>query len=112
MGLFARLFRVGQKPGSVAFRRQRALELHGQVVKYVTEQKDDNEDVVGRGGALAVSGDEFIVDTSGDTLFRCKVDELDAAYLMSGDGVIVTGPNLLENGRVRTITVHFVYYRK
>ena len=112
MGLFARLFKVGQKPGSVAFRRQRALELHGQVVKYVTEQRNDNEDVVGRGGALAVSGDEFIVDSSGDTLFRCKVDELDAAYLMSGDGVIVTGPNLLENGKMRTITVHFVYYRK
>ena len=112
MGLLARIFKVGKNPQSAAFRRQRAMELHGQVVKYVTESREGNEDVVGRGGALAVSGDEFIVDTSGDTLFRCKVDELEAAYLMSGDGVIVTGPNLLENGKMRTVTVHFVYYRK
>lgn len=112
MGLLARLFRVGKNPQSVAFRRQRAAELHGQVIRYVTEQRNDNEDVIGRGGSLAVSGDEFIVDSSGDTLFRCKVDALEAAYLMSGDGVIITAPNLLENGTVRTITVHFVYYRK
>ena len=38
--------------------------------------------------------------------------DLDAAYLMSGDGVILRGPNLLEDGRERTLTVHFVYYRK
>ena len=112
MGLLARLFKVGKNPQSEAFRRQRAAELHGQVIRYVTEQRNDNEDVIGRGGALAVSGDEFIVDSSGDTLFRCKVDLLEAAYLMSGDGVIVTGPKLLEGGKMRTITVHFVYYRK
>lgn len=112
MGLLSRLFKKKSDPQSVAFRRRRALELHGQVIKYVTEQRSGNEDVVGRGGALAVSGDEFIVDSSGDTLFRCKVDELEAAYLMSGDGVIVSGPNLLENGKRRTVTVHFVYYRK
>ncbi len=112
MGLLARLFKSGKDPQSPAFRRRRALELHGQVIKYVTEQREGNEDVVSRGGALAVSGDEFIVDSSGDTLFRCKVDDLEAAYLMSGDGVIVSGPNLLENGKHRTVTVHFVYYRK
>ncbi len=112
MGLLTRLFKGKKDPQSAAFRRHRAQELHGQVVKYVTEQRNGNEDVVGRGGALAVSGDEFIVDSSGDTLFRCKVDDLEAAYLMSGDGVIVSGPNLLENGKHRTVTVHFVYYRK
>ena len=112
MGLLTRLFKSGKDPQSPAFRRRRAAELHGQVIKYVTEQREGNEDVVGRGGALAVSGDEFIVDSSGDNLFRCKVDDLEAAYLMSGDGVIISGPNLLENGKVRTITVHFVYYRK
>ena len=112
MGLLTRLFRGKNDPQSAVFRRRRAQELHGQAVKYVTEQRNGNEDVVGRGGALAVSGDEFIVDSSGDTLFRCKVDDLEAAYLMSGDGVIISGPNLLENGKRRTVTVHFVYYRK
>ena len=56
--------------------------------------------------------DEFIVDSSGDRLFVCKVRDLEASNLMSGDGVVIKGPNLLEDGRLRIITVHFVYYRK
>ena len=31
---------------------------------------------------------------------------------MSGNGVVISGPNLLEDGKVRTITAHFVYHRK
>ena len=90
----------------------RKKELHGKAVKYVTEHVNDNEDVVGRGGALCLKGDEFIIDTSGDRLFVCDVKDLEASYLMSGDGVIVKGPNKLEGGRQRILTVHFVYYRK
>ena len=101
-----------QKPESVAFRRQRALELHGQVVKYVTEHRNGNEDVIGRGGALCLKNDEFIVDSSGDRIFVTDVASLEASYLMSGDGVIIKGKNKLEGGKERTITVHFVYYRK
>ena len=112
MGLLARLFKVGKNPQSAAFRRQRAAELHGQVIRYVTEQRNDNEDVIGRGGALAVSGDEFIVDSSGDRVFACNVKDLEASNLMSGDGVVIKGPDLLSENRMRTITVHFVYYRK
>ena len=59
-----------------------------------------------------MKGDEFIIDTSGDRLFVCDVKDLEASYLMSGDGVIVKGPNKLEGGRQRILTVHFVYYRK
>ena len=36
----------------------------------------------------------------------------DRHFGVGGDGVVITGPNILEEGRVRTITVHFVYYRK
>lgn len=112
MSFLKKLFGVGEDPASVSFRRKRARELHGQPVRYVTENKDGNEDVVGRGGHMTLKEDEFLIDTSGDTLFRCRVEDLEAAYLMSGDGVIVSGPNLLENGRRRVLTVHFVYYRK
>ena len=78
----------------------------------MTEHRNDNEDVIGRGGALAVHGDTFIVDSSGERLFVCNIKDLEASNLMSGDGVVIKGPNLLENGKMRTITVHFVYYRK
>lgn len=112
MSLFSRLFGKSKNPESYAFRLERAKSLHGQAVKYVTEHRDGNEDVVGRGGALCLKGDEFIVDSSGDRLFVCKVKDLEASNLMSGDGVVIKGPNELEGGKVRTITVHFVYYRK
>ena len=112
MSFFKRLFGLERREGSYAFRLERARELHGQPVKYVTEHVNGNEDVIGRGGALAVHEDTFIVDSSGERLFVCEIKNLNTSMLMSGDGVIISGPNMLEDGRVRTITVHFVYYRK
>lgn len=112
MSIFDRLFKVGKKPGSYAYRLEKAKELHGKAIKYVTERRVDNEDVIGRGGAMAIHGDNFIVDSSGERLFVCNIAELDTAMLMSGDGVVISGPNLLEDGKHREIIVHFVYYRK
>ena len=112
MSFLDKIFGRDKNPESYAYRLKRARALHGQVVKYVTERRNDNEDVIGRGGALTVKDDTFIVDSSGDRLFVCNIAELETAMLMSGDGVIVRGPNLLEDGKHRTITVHFVYYRK
>ncbi len=112
MPLFKRLFGKKDKSDSYAFRLARARELHGQAIKYVTEHVNDNEDVVGRGGALCLKDDKFIIDSSGDRLFVCEVAKMDASYLMSGDGVIIKGPNLLEDGKERILTAHFVYYRK
>ena len=112
MSLFSKLFGSKKNPESYAFRLEKAKELHGQVIKYVTEHRNGNEDVIGRGGALTLKDDSFIVDSSGDRLFVCNVKDLEASTLMSGDGVIIKGPNMLEDGKERTITVHFVYYRK
>ncbi len=112
MSIFKKIFGGAKSQDSYAFKLNRAKELHGQAVKYVTEHRADNEDVIGRGGSLCLKNDEFIVDSSGDRLFVCDVKDLEASYLMSGDGVIVKGPNKLEGGKHRTITVHFVYYRK
>ncbi len=112
MSIFGKIFGKGKNPDSYQYRLSKARELHGQVIKYVTEHRNDNEDVIGRGGALTLHEDTFIVDSSGDRLFSCNVKDLEVSTLMSGDGVIVKGPNLLEDGKMRTITVHFVYYRK
>ena len=112
MSFFKKLFGKSDPTDSYAFRLSRAKELHGQAVKYVTEHRNGNEDVIGRGGGICLKGDELIVDSSGDRLFVVDVADLDASYLMSGDGVVIKGKNKLENGKFRTITVHFVYYRK
>ncbi len=112
MSFFKKFFGGKKTMDSYAFKLERAKELHGQPVKYVTEHRNDNEDVIGRGGAMCLKGDEFIVDSSGDRLFVTDVADLEASYLMSGDGVIIKGKNKLDGGKMRTITVHFVYYRK
>ena len=111
MGIFKRLTK-SKNPDSKKYRREMAEMICGQHIKYVTERRNDNDDVIGRGGALTVKDDYFIVDSSGDRIFMCKIAELDVSMLMSGDGVIIKGPDLLNGGAVRSITVHFVYYRK
>lgn len=111
MSIFSRLF-GRDKTDSYAFRLNMARQLHGQVIKYVTERRNDNDDVIGRGGSLCLHGEEFIVDSSGERIFSCDVRYLEAATLMSGDGVVIKGPDLQHDSQMRTITVHFVYYRK
>ena len=112
MSIFEKIFNRKPKTDSYSFRLQRARELHGQAVKYVTEHRNGNEDVIGRGGAMCIHGEHFIVDSSGERVFSCLIKDLEANYLMSGDGVIIKGPNALDGGKERTVTVHFVYYRK
>lgn len=112
MSFFKKIFKIESRPGSYSYRLKRARELHGQSIKYVTERKNGNDDVIGRGGNLTLKDDKFIVDSSGERLFVCAVSELDISMLMSGDGAIISGPDMLSNGRHRSITVHFVYYRK
>lgn len=112
MSIFKRIFRIGKNPDSFAYKLDRAKELHGQAVKFVTERRDGNEDIIGRGGSLAIHEDTFIVDSSGDRIFVCYIKDLEANWLMSGNGAVITGPNLLEDGKMRTMTVHFVYHRK
>ena len=112
MSVFSKLVGRNKNPNSYAFKLERARSLHGQVIKYVTENRDGNDDVVGRGGSLCLHGEDFIVDSSGERLFSCNVRDLEASNLMSGDGVVIKGPDSLHGGTLRTITVHFVYYRK
>ena len=111
MSLWNKIFK-SKKPDSRAFRAERANELHGQAIRYVTERVGDVDEIVGRGGCLSVRNGEFLLLTSGDILLRTPVEDLQASYLMSGDGVVLTAPNTLEDGRVRTLIAHFVYYRK
>ena len=112
MSLWSTLFGGKKKIGSYPYRLEKARSLHGQPVKYITERREENEDVIGRGGHMALHGEEFIVDSGKDTLFRCPVEHLEVSELLSGDGAVISGPNLLEGGKARTIIVHFVYYRK
>ena len=98
-------------PNSLAFRRQMAERIVGHHVRYVTERRDNVDEVIGREGALALRNDELIVFASQDILFRTDVATMNASELLSKDGVIITGPDKEHGGIERTIIVYYVYYR-
>ena len=109
MGLFGR---KKLDPNSKKFRWEMARSVEGQHIKYVTEKKDNVDEVIGRNGGLNIRNDEFIVYASAKVLFRCKVDDLQIWELLSKDGVVLTAPDYEHGGKVRTIIVYYVYYRK
>ena len=111
MGL-KELFKKRNDPTSVKYRREMAAKICGHHIRYVTENRDGVDEVIGRDGGLNIRGGEFIVFASSETIFRTNVDELEAWELLSKDGVVLTGPDYEHGGVRRTIIVHYVYYRK
>ena len=117
MGFFKTVFKhwtKNENPHSSRFRHDMAEKISGYPVKYVTEKRNDNEDVIGRRGSINIKRetDEIIVSTPAETILRCDIDEMQAWILMSGDGVVITAPDKEHGDEMRTITVHYVYYRK
>ena len=100
-----------KNPDSKRYKWDMAKRICGHHVKYVTERKDDVEEVIGRSGSLNIREGELLVYASFDVLMRCKIEEMNAAELLSHDGVVITAPDLEHGGEIRTIVVHYVYYR-
>ena len=101
-----------KNPKSRRYRLEKARELSGQVIRYVTEKKNDVEEVVGKDGGLNFRDGELIVFSSAKVVFRCRYEDMQAWDLLSGDGVVITAPDLESGGQERTVTVHYVYHRK
>ena len=111
MGLFDK-FRKKKNPNSKEFRRQMAASVHGRHIRYVTEKRNDVDEVIGRSGNINIRNDELLLFASGDVIFRAKVDDLQIWELLSKDGVVLTGADLEHDGEVRTVIAYYVYYRK
>lgn len=92
--------------------REMAAKLDGKHIKYVTERKDDEDIVIGRDGALIVKGDEFLVFSSADVVFRCKIEQLKASELLSLEGVIINAPDIEHGDIERNIIAYYTYYIK
>lgn len=106
-------FSKKKKEGSRAFRREMAKKLDGRAVKYVTEREDDgSESVIGREGALIIKDGDMIVFSSADIVMRCPIDEMDAAELLSLEGVIISGPDTEHGGELRSVIAYYTYYLK
>lgn len=105
------IFKKKNDPTSPKYRRQMAEKICGHHIRYVTEKINDVDEVIGREGGLNIRNGEFIVFASADVILRTNVDEMDAWELLSKDGVVITAPDYEHGGKIRTIVVHYVYYR-
>ncbi len=112
--MFKKLFRKlteSKNPDSKRYRMDMAKRICGHHIKYVTERKDGVEEVIGRSGGLNIREDELLVFASADVLMRCKIADMQAAELLSHDGVVITAPDLEHGGEIRTVIAYYVYYR-
>ncbi len=110
--MFKFLKRKKKNENSVAFRREMAAKLDGKHIKYVGERIDNVETILGKDGGINLRFGELILLSSGNIVFRANIDELTASELMSGDGVILTAPDLENGGKVRSVVAYYSYYRK
>ena len=98
-------------PDSPRYRREMAERICGKRLRYVTERRNNVDEVIGREGNMSLHDGELIVFSSSEVVFRCPVDELQASELLSKDGVVLTGPDIEHGGDVRTVIAYYVYYR-
>ena len=115
MGFFGKIFKKmtrSKNPNSKKFQKEMALSVNGKHIRYVTEKINDVDEVIGRSGGLNIRDDEMILYASANVVFRCKLDQLQIWELLSKDGVVLTGPDIENGGRIRTVIAYYVYYRK
>jgi hypothetical protein len=113
--MFKKLFEKLTKsnnPNSKRYKYDMAKQICGHHVRYITEKRNDVDEVIGREGSLNIKDDELLVFGSGDILMRCKIENMQAWELLSKDGVVITAPDDAHGGIERTIIVYYVYYRK
>ncbi|MBQ3900175.1 MAG: hypothetical protein II736_00485 [Clostridia bacterium] len=104
-------FTRSKNPDSKRFKRDMARHLDGRSLKCVTEKIDGVEEIVGRGGAIAVRDDELIVLGGQDVVLRTKILSMNAWELMSLEGVVITAPDEEHGGVERTIVAYYSYWR-
>lgn len=97
---------------SKRFKQEMAKHLDKRHIKYVTERKDDVDEIIGREGEILIKGDELIVYASTDIVFRAKIEELTAGELLSLEGAVLTGKDLTHGGEERTVIAYYKYWRK
>ena len=104
-------FTKSKNPNSPRYKWDMARRISGHHIKYVTERIDNVDEVIGKSGSLNIKEDELLVYASFDVLMRCKIVDMQAAELLSRDGVVITAPDLEHGGKIRTVVAHYVYYR-
>lgn len=81
-------------------------------VSYITERDASTytERVLGKEGGLCAVNDEIVLHCNAHEEFRAKLKDVTIGELMSGDGAVLRGFDLIQN-KERSIVIYFKYYR-
>ena len=109
---FIKRLTKSKNENSKNFKREMAKHLDGRAIKFVIERIDGSDYGIGREGALIVKDDELLVYSSADVVFRVKIDDLRASELLNLEGAILTGPDITQGGKERTVIAYYTYYLK
>ena len=82
--------------------------LDKKQIRYVSKREPDGETIIGRNGCLNVADGELIIVCNNEDVFRGKLENISAAFLMSLDGVVLTHKTETEEC---TYVAYYKYYR-
>ena len=113
MSIFSKLFGKKNDEYSPKFRIEMAKRLDRKSIKYVTERDEDGtETILGKQGCIYTSGELLRVVSTDGKIFEGRIVDLLMSELMSGDGVIIQGADLMHDGRERKLVAYYTYYSK
>lgn len=113
MGIFSKLFGKKNDEYSPKFRIEMAKKLDRKYIKYVTERDEDGtETILGKQGCIYTCEDLLRVVSTDGKIFEGRIVDLLMSELLSGDGVIIQGPDLMHEGKERKIIAYYTYYSK
>ncbi len=97
---------------SMRYKRELADKICGHGMKYVTEAKGEQGDVViGRDCTCRCDGTSFsVTDGNGALIYKAPMATIKLFELMSLDGAVINGDDEITGGQ-REITAHYSYYR-
>ena len=107
MGLFAKKKKPEDTPD---FRKKKAEQIKDKRIRYITERQDESDSVIGKNGGFIVKDGVLSVYSEEKTLFSCTVTELSMSELLSLEGIILEGNDIVSGGKKRKIIAYYVYY--
>ena len=98
-----------KKEQSPAFRRKMAENISNKLLRYVSELKGDEYEIIGKNGYFTLKDGVLSIYSADKPLFRGKPELLEISELMSLEGAVIEGPDL--DGNDRKLIAYYVYYR-
>ncbi len=103
MGWFFRKQTVKQPPVIVA--------LDGKLITYAVRREPTGEVVIGKDGRICAATEQLELRFSNGSIpFACPLSTLEYGELMSRNGVLITGDDIITGTRV-TVVAYYKYYR-